>query len=115
LTQATRKSIKEPLPGTHVRRGLRESALFVLSAVALYMLLSLATYDSLDPGWSFSGNSERISNSGGFVGAWFSSLFLSFFGYFAYLFPVLVAYAGWLVFRGRSRVGVDPQSAPASC
>ena len=31
---ATRKSIKQPLPGAPSRRGLRESALFVLGAVA---------------------------------------------------------------------------------
>ncbi|MDX9740861.1 MAG: DNA translocase FtsK 4TM domain-containing protein [Gammaproteobacteria bacterium] len=109
MTQATRKSIKQPLPATHVRRGLRESALFVLSAVAIYMLLSLATFDPLDPGWSFSGDHQRIGNAGGSVGAWFSSLFLFYFGYFAYLFPVLVAYGGWLLFRGRSGAGMDPK------
>ena len=112
MTQATRKSLKQPLPGTHVRRGLRESALFVLSAVAIYLLLSLATFDPLDPGWSFSGDSESIANAGGTVGAWFSSLFLFYFGYFAYLFPVLVGYGGWLVFRGRNRIdGIDTRHA----
>src|SRR5690606_2158416 len=48
-----------------------------------------------------SGNVERIDNAGGLVGAWFSSVFLFYFGFLAYLFPVLVGYAGWMIFRGR--------------
>src|SRR5690606_10812816 len=51
----------------------------------------------------------RVSNIGGLAGAWFASIFLLWFGYFAYLFPALVAYAGWMIFRGRrveARIGM---------
>ena len=48
-----------------------------------------------------------MANAGGRVGAWFADLFLSAFGWLAYLFPVMVAYTGWLVFRGRGGGGLD--------
>ncbi len=102
MSQATRKSGKQSLPlASHMIRGLREGALFVLGAIAIYMLISLLSYSPADPGWSHSASVDRVGNIGGFAGAWFSSVFLHYFGYFAYLFPVLVAWAGWLVFRGR--------------
>ena len=89
----------------HLVRGLREGALFILGVVALYMLLSLVTYDSADPGWSHSANSDVTHNKGGVAGAWFADIFLSLFGYFSYLFPVMVAYGGWLLYRGRANEG----------
>ncbi|HID83128.1 MAG TPA: hypothetical protein EYP51_12320, partial [Thiotrichales bacterium] len=39
----------------HVSRGVREAALFVLMAAALYLLIALFTYSRSDPGWSHTG------------------------------------------------------------
>jgi DNA segregation ATPase FtsK/SpoIIIE, S-DNA-T family len=89
----------------HVSKGLREGTLFVLSALAAYLLLSLISYHTQDPGWSHRGPSHVIHNYGGVVGAWFADVFLYLFGYFAYLFPLMVAFSGWLVFRGRTPTG----------
>ena len=89
----------------HVSKGLREGTLFVLSALAAYLLLSLISYHTQDPGWSHRGPSRAIHNYGGVVGAWFADVFLYLFGYFAYLFPLMVAFSGWLVFRGRTPTG----------
>ena len=86
-------------------KGLREGTLFVLSALATYLLLSLISYHTQDPGWSHRGPSHVIHNYGGVVGAWFADVFLYLFGYFAYLFPLMVAFSGWLVFRGRTPTG----------
>ena len=80
-------------------RGSREGLLIVLSAVAAYLILSLSTYHPTDPGWSHSGEVHRVYNQGGIVGAWVADVFLYLFGYLAYLFPVLVAYGGWLFYR----------------
>ena len=79
--------------------------LFILSALAAYLLLSLMSYNPDDPGWSFQGPSRSIQNYGGVVGAEFADIFLSFFGYLAYLLPVMVGYSGWLVFRGYTPSG----------
>jgi S-DNA-T family DNA segregation ATPase FtsK/SpoIIIE len=84
-----------------VHRGLREAALIVGSAVALYMLVALLSYDSADPGWSHSQSGGPIENLGGIAGAWFADIFFYLFGVLAYLFPVMVAFSGWLLFRGR--------------
>jgi S-DNA-T family DNA segregation ATPase FtsK/SpoIIIE len=77
----------------------------VLSALAAYLLLSLMSYNGQDPGWSHRGPTHVIHNYGGVVGAWFADVFLYLFGYLAYLFPLMVAYSGWLVFRGRTPTG----------
>ncbi|NOZ52871.1 MAG: cell division protein FtsK [Gammaproteobacteria bacterium] len=85
----------------HTVRGLREAALIFLGAIAIYLMSSLVTYSPSDPGWSHSETTSRVQNAGGLVGAWFSDAFLYLFGYLAYLFPIMVAYSGWLIFRGR--------------
>ncbi|HSS64454.1 MAG TPA: DNA translocase FtsK 4TM domain-containing protein, partial [Gammaproteobacteria bacterium] len=81
-------------------RGSREGALIVFSAVALYFTIALGSYHPADPGWSHSGHVDQVLNQGGRVGAWIADVFLYLFGYMAYLFPIMVAYSGWLLFRG---------------
>ena len=100
MAQATRKNAKATAAVAPHHHGLREGALFVLGALAIYMLLSLVTYSNDDPGWSYSTSPDRVANAGGFVGAWLASVLLHGFGYFAYLFPILIAYGGWLAYRG---------------
>jgi S-DNA-T family DNA segregation ATPase FtsK/SpoIIIE len=91
---------------THqVSRGLREGALFVLLALAIYLLTSLYSYVPSDPGWSHRGPGGEVLNSGGVVGAWFADVFLYLFGVLAYLFPIMVGFSGWLVFRGQTPTG----------
>ena len=85
----------------HMSRGLREGGLFVLGAIALYLLISLGSYDPSDPGWSRSGSGKEVANVGGVAGAWFADVFLFLFGYLAYLVPVMVGYSAWLFYRGR--------------
>lgn len=84
-----------------VTRRLRESALFVLGALALYLLICLASYHPGDPGWSSTGQAGDVQNVGGVLGAWLADFGLFLFGYLAYLFPLMLAFAGWLVYRGR--------------
>ncbi len=104
MAQARRKKAETQKIHPQVSKGLREVTLFVLSALAAYLLLSLLSYYPQDPGWSFQGPG-RIHNYGGVVGAGFADIFLSFFGYLAYLLPIMVGYSGWLVFRGYTPSG----------
>jgi len=102
VAQATRKIGSEPSSmHPHVLRGLREGALLLFGAVAVYLFLSLVSYQHTDPGWSHTGTGNAIGNAGGIVGAWFADIFLYGFGYTAYLFPVMVAYSGWMLYRLR--------------
>lgn len=91
----------KPLLAGYMVRGLREAALIVFGAVAVYLAVALVTYSSTDPSWSHRATVAQVSNLGGLAGAWFSDLFFHLFGYLAYLFPFMVAYSGWLLFRGR--------------
>ena len=102
MAQARRKKTESAAIHSHVKRGLREGTLFILSALAAYLLLSLMSYHTQDPGWSHRGPVHSIHNFGGVVGAWFADVFLYLFGYLAYLFPLMVGFSGWLVFRGRT-------------
>ena len=74
-----------------------------LGALCLYLLLALISYHASDPGWSQTGNGGRVLNAAGPFGAWLADVFYSLFGYMAYLFPVMVGYRAWLVFRHRSQ------------
>jgi len=105
LAQAKRKKAKTVPLTQQVHRGVREGALILFSALAVYLLVSLLSFDAGDPGWSDSGAREAVHNAGGRVGAWFADVSLYLIGYMAYLFPVMVGYSGWLVFRGRTEAG----------
>ena len=81
---------------------LREGAFWMIVAVAAYFFLTFITYSQLDPGWSYVGERENIHNLGGAAGAWFASVFYSLFGIFAFLFPVMLVWSGWLILRERT-------------
>src|SRR5271165_5308004 len=105
LTDAA--ALKKPKPNVKlsaaVARSLREGTLWILCALALLLLLALLTYHARDPGFADTGEPGPVSNWIGPVGAWISGLFLFLFGRPAYLFPVMLAYAGWLVHAEQSQ------------
>ena len=80
-------------------RVLEEGALIGLAAVSIYLLLALFSFDPRDPGFSHVGDVQTVSNSAGKTGAWFADVLLTLFGYLAYVFPCLILYRAWLVFR----------------
>lgn len=99
MAQASRKKFDTVPLANQMTRGVRESVLFICGAIAVYLFVSLVSYDPNDPGWSHTGGNTHANNVGGVAGAWFSDIFLYLFGYLAYLFPLMVGYAGWLIFR----------------
>lgn len=103
-TSVSRNKTKTSAPlAAHMTRGLREGALIIFGAIALYLLTALSTYNPQDPGWSHSETAATITNAGGVLGAWFADIFLYLFGFLAYLVPVGVAFFGWLLFTGRNQ------------
>ncbi len=95
-TTATRTA--GPL-SAQVARTLREGALYVFGALALILWVALFTYDPADPGFSQASSSGEVTNSVGRVGAHLSDLLFNLFGRPAYLFTVMVFYAGWMIYR----------------
>ena len=80
---------------------LREGAFIGVSAICLYLLLALASYSALDPGWSATGDGGAVRNLVGRSGAWFADVFFSLVGYAAYLFPVMLAYRAVIILLER--------------
>ena len=103
MAQARRTKETKTLPQltTHIGRGAREGGLYLLIAIALFLLAAMITYSPDDPGWSHAGPRDVVHNYTGHAGAWIADVFLYLFGYLAYLFPLMIAYSGWLVLRGK--------------
>lgn len=113
MSQARRnRRFNTPADDRPIKHGLREILLIFFCFVSLYLLVCLFTYNPLDPGWSHSGTQvAEVKNKGGVAGALFADVFLYLFGYFAYLFPMIVGYVGWLVYHGRHHeIIADPKS-----
>ncbi|MDP5034900.1 MAG: DNA translocase FtsK 4TM domain-containing protein [Alishewanella sp.] len=78
---------------------LLEVGLIVFSGLALFMLLSLLSFDPADPSWSQTGYHQQINNYAGRSGAWLADVLLVSFGWVAYLLPFVVALTGYLLFK----------------
>ncbi|QDF67082.1 DUF87 domain-containing protein [Shewanella sp. SNU WT4] len=83
---------------------LLEGALLCCCIFAAFILLSLTSFDPADPGWSQTHFQGEINNLTGAVGAWIADVLFYFFGYTAYLVPIMVALTGWLLFKRAYRL-----------
>jgi len=79
----------------------REGLFLLALTASLFLLIALITYHRSDPSWSHFIVANKVANSAGRVGAWFSDFTLYIFGYLSYLFPIGLSYAGWIFFRNR--------------
>nr|WP_284691940.1 DNA translocase FtsK [Pseudomonas oligotrophica] len=95
-TTATASSWRQQL---HYR--LKEGALIALGVLCAYLWMALLTYEPSDPGWTHTSNVQQVQNAAGRAGAWFADVLFMALGYFAYLFPLLLAIKTWQVFRAR--------------
>jgi S-DNA-T family DNA segregation ATPase FtsK/SpoIIIE len=84
---------------SQMRQRLHEGLFLISIASALFLLISLVTYQTSDPGWMGTGLHDNANNWGGRVGAWMADVFLSLFGIVAYLFPTLILLSSWLSLR----------------
>ncbi len=89
--------------GAAVVRSLREGALWVFGALALIVFAALATYDRNDPSFATTGEPGPLSNVIGPLGAHLSGLLVLLFGAPAFLFPVMIGLAGWLLYQDGSK------------
>src|SRR5574337_1399213 len=101
MAQATRKANTRSPLAIHLAQGLKEAALWVFLAVAILLFVCLLTYSPHDPSPFYSGEGGPIHNAIGPVGAWLAAALYFLIGYPAYLFPFLLAWAGWMIFRTR--------------
>ncbi|MDR8523882.1 DNA translocase FtsK [Shewanella fidelis] len=78
---------------------LLEGSLIICCMLATYVLIALSSFHSSDPGWSQSHFDGEIQNLTGAVGAWLADVLFYFFGYCAYIIPIIIALTGWLLFK----------------
>ncbi|EKG31439.1 DNA translocase FtsK [Pseudomonas avellanae] len=91
-----------PLWRQQLHYRLKEGALIAFGALCLYLMMALLTYDQSDPGWSHtSSNAGQVQNAAGWAGAFCADILFMILGYFAYIFPLLLAIKTWQVFRHR--------------
>jgi S-DNA-T family DNA segregation ATPase FtsK/SpoIIIE len=83
---------------------LLEGGLILSSMVATYILLALGSFNPKDPGWSQSQYQGDVSNLAGAVGAWVADVLYYFFGFIAYLIPLIIAATGWFIFNRAHRL-----------
>ena len=94
------------LPNPRRQRLWRDIALIVIAPMLLYLMASLATFSTGDPGWSHSGSiTAPLNNVGGRVGAWLADVLLYLTGYVAYLLPVMLGVVAWIALFGMDADG----------
>jgi S-DNA-T family DNA segregation ATPase FtsK/SpoIIIE len=76
-------------------RALREAIFWLLAALALVLFIALASFDPLDPSFSYTGEPGQVGNLIGLFGAYLAGALFMLFGWPAFLFPVAIAYSAW--------------------
>lgn len=72
------------------KKALTFFSLLLAATFAVYLFLSLYSFDPSDPGWSQTAWHDSTKNWGGQVGAYFSDVLFQFFGYISYTIPILL-------------------------
>ncbi|CAM3683408.1 DNA translocase FtsK [Pseudomonas reidholzensis] len=90
-----------PLWRQQLHYRLKEGALIAVGALCLYLWMALVTYDTADPGFTHTSNVDQVQNAAGRAGAYFADILFMVLGYFAYIFPLLLAIKTWQIFRER--------------
>ena len=84
-------------------RRLLEALLILVALFAIYLMVSLVSFNPSDPSWSQTAWHEPIHNLGGSVGAWLADTLLFIFGVMAYAIPPVIIGLCWITFRQRDR------------
>ncbi|WP_028693688.1 DNA translocase FtsK [Pseudomonas cremoricolorata] len=100
-TTATPTPLPVPLWRQQMHYRLKEGALIAVGALCLYLWMALLTYDAADPGFSHTSNVDQVQNAAGRAGAYFADVMFMVLGYFAYIFPLLLAIKTLQIFRDR--------------
>jgi S-DNA-T family DNA segregation ATPase FtsK/SpoIIIE len=103
-------ALAEEKPVKKNRNLKQDIALLSLTAICLYVLLSLVSYSPQDSGWSATGSGwsatgsgSKVNNAGGLVGAYLADGLLHALGYLAYVIPFLAASKVLQIFRSKNQ------------
>ena len=87
---------------------VREIALVLLLALAVYVFLAIVSYSRFDPGFNFAGTDLAVTNLVGRSGAFAADIILSLFGRISYLLPLALVIAGVKLLRPAREVWTLP-------
>ncbi len=90
-----------------IAKLLKEACKLLSISIAIFLYIALISYNKADSGWSKIGYENSIENAAGYVGAWFSDLFLHIFGYLAYIFPAIFVYIVFQVVKEQNTKEVN--------
>ncbi|MBM1195365.1 DNA translocase FtsK [Pseudomonas weihenstephanensis] len=90
-----------PLWRQQLHYRLKEGALIAIGALCLFLMMALLTYGKDDPGWSHNSRVVDVQNFGGPAGSYSADILFMVLGYFAYIFPLLLAVKAYQIFRER--------------
>ncbi len=79
--------------------GIREMIFIGSLLLAVFLSISLFSFNAEDGGWSHSGLSPVVHNGAGRLGAQIADCLLNFFGIEAYLFPLLLIWRNYDCYR----------------
>ncbi|WP_299997481.1 DNA translocase FtsK 4TM domain-containing protein [uncultured Cedecea sp.] len=82
-------------------RRLLEALLVLVALFAIYLMVSLLSFNPSDPSWSQTAWHEPIHNMGGIPGAWLADTLFFIFGVIAYSIPVIIIGACWFTWKQR--------------
>ncbi|MGF1843238.1 DNA translocase FtsK 4TM domain-containing protein [Vibrio clamense] len=80
---------------------LKECGLILGVLASILLSIALFTFNPADPSWSQTAWGGDIQNAGGIVGAWIADTLFFIFGSLAYLIPLIVIIAAWVLCRKR--------------
>ena len=95
-------------------RALREALFWLLMALALLMLIALASFDASDRSFSYTGEPGQISNLIGPLGARLADVLFMLFGWPAFLFPAAIGFSAWTGLK-RARANRDRGGPLSPC
>lgn len=102
---------KKALPLFLMRR-INEGGFILVLTCALFIFLSLCSYQASDPGWfGVNHNHGKVANAGGQVGAYLANTLYFIFGYFCFVLPLCGVYIAWIVLKEHRDSGVINQPA----
>ena len=81
--------------GPTSRPRLNEAIAVVCLFIGLFVLVSLVSYNPLDPSWNTATAAAKPANLTGRLGALAADFLLQAFGIGAYAIPVLILLLGW--------------------
>ena len=108
MKEQNAEAVRSAIPKELSQRLIKEGILILLVAVCAFLFISLITYNVSDPGWSTSSTHQVVTNSGGKVGALFADVLLSFFGYMAYLLPLLISWRAVKIIKDKQYGLINP-------